>query len=163
MAARLVASLLTSSLIAVHAFAAPPAKPEKSGLPPPAIDAPGVAPASAPPADASGGMPAVASTADDGVQPVMPDTRLVRDKASRDARTQQASAIRASADSVTTRQEGTDTVEEYREKGKLRMIRIIPRTGPEQMYMDNNGDGRLVRDPLDGPVSPVYFTLYEWN
>ena len=57
----------------------------------------------------------------------------------------------------------TETREEYRQNGKLRMIRIRPRNGPEQIYFDQNSDGRLDRDPLDGPVAPVYFTIYEWN
>jgi len=54
-------------------------------------------------------------------------------------------------------------IREYRQNGKLRMIRIRPRNGPEQIYFDQNSDGRLDRDPLDGPVAPVYFTIYEWN
>jgi hypothetical protein len=91
----------------------------------------------------------------------MPDTRLVRDKAAR-SKDQSVEQIRATS-SVTRRQEGADTVEEYREKGRLRMVRVLPQTGPEQIYMDTNGDGRLERDPRDGPVSPVYFKIYEWN
>jgi hypothetical protein len=64
---------------------------------------------------------------------------------------------------VTERKEGKDTVREYREKGKLRMVRIVPQNGPTQTYYDRNGDGRLDKDPLEGPVAPVYFTIYEWN
>jgi hypothetical protein len=98
---------------------------------------------------------------EDPLQPAMPDTRMVRDKASRDKH-RSAEQIRASTE-MTRRQEGNDTIEEYREKGRLRMIRVIPQNGPEQIYMDANGDGRLDRDPRDGPVAPVYFKLYEWN
>jgi hypothetical protein len=29
--------------------------------------------------------------------------------------------------------------------------------------MDTDGSGRLARDPNEGPVSPVYYTLYEWK
>ena len=29
--------------------------------------------------------------------------------------------------------------------------------------MDSDGSGRLTRDPQEGPVAPVYFSLYEWN
>ena len=43
------------------------------------------------------------------------------------------------------------------------MVRVQPRNGAEQIYVDGNGDGRLDRDSVEGPVSPVYFTLYEWN
>ena len=43
------------------------------------------------------------------------------------------------------------------------MVRIKPGSGPVQTYIDANGDGRLDRDLIDGPVSPVYFSIYEWN
>jgi hypothetical protein len=119
--------------------------------PPPDIDAKGVE--TSPTAPESGL---------ETMEPAMPDTRPVRDKASR-SKDQSASEIEARSDSVTKRQEGGDTVEEYREKGKVRMIRIIPKKGPTQTYYDRNGDGRLDRNPVDGPVAPVYFTIYEWN
>lgn len=95
-------------------------------------------------------------------KPAMPDTRPVRDKATR-MRNERAEAIASDSDSVTQRQEGGDSIREYRRNGKLRMIRIKPAKGPEQIYFDQNGDGLLDRDPLDGPVAPVYFTIYEWN
>lgn len=144
-------SLLLVAAISVHAAEPAPVPvpvPGKTALPPPSLEEKGVA-TDAPEADAS-------------LNPAMPDTRPVRDKASRD-RERAIAEARAGSDSVTRREEGSDTVEEYREKGRLRMIRIIPRTGPEQIYLDNNGDGRLERDPRDGPVSPVYFTIYQWN
>jgi hypothetical protein len=127
------------------------ASPPGSAPPPPGIDEKGVEPSSVAPDSEA-----------DSVKPTMPDTRPVRDKASR-MKDRTAAEIEASTDSVTKRQEGDDTVEEYREKGKIRMVRIIPKKGPAQTYYDRNGDGRLDRNPLDGPVSPVYFTIYEWN
>ena len=89
-----------------------------------------------------------------------PDARLVRDRASRDA---SATAQRVSASQITTRKQGSDTVEEYRERGHVWMIRIVPQNGPTQTFMDSDGSGRLVRDPREGPISPVYYTLYEWK
>ena len=149
---RLMPALLASlSCLAMnsHAAADPapanPVPPVRSALPPPAIDDPGVGPAKA-----------VAET----IEPTMPDTRPVRDKAARD---KDVARIRSSSDAVTSRTEGGDTIEEYREKGRLRMIRIVPQNGPEQIYMDVNNNGRLDRDPRDGPVSPVYFTIYQWD
>lgn len=151
-------SLLSLLAGAGLAAADPPADPPtRSGvgqaLPPPHIDDPGVASAAA----------AATEQQADPLQPAMPDTRAVRDRASRADKQAQAEAIRKRSDNVTRRQEGDDTVEEYREHGQVRMIRIIPRTGPEQIYMDTSGDGRLERDPRDGPVAPVYFTLYQWK
>ena len=84
----------------------------------------------------------------------------MRDKASREAA---ASSERIAASDVTRRQQGEDTVEEYRENGRVWMIRIVRPTGPTQTFFANDGSGRLVRDPDEGPVSPVYYTLYEWK
>lgn len=147
----LLASLVggLSAIAAEPPPASVPSPSRSSALPPPAFEDRGVPTDAAAPIEAS-------------VEPEMPDTRPVRDKASR-SREDAAAQIRTSSDSVTRRQEGEDTVEEYREKGRLRMVRIIPRTGPEQLYMDNNNDGRLERDSRDGPVSPVYFTIYQWD
>lgn len=122
----------------------------QSAPPPPGIDEAGVQSAPAP------------VTGNETLKPNMPDTRPVRDKASR-SKDRTAAQIEAKSDSVTERTEGSDTITEYREKGKLRMVRIRPRNGPEHIYVDQNGDGRLDKDPLDGPVAPVYFTIYEWN
>ncbi len=92
--------------------------------------------------------------------PDKPDTRLVRDKP---ARQEAAVKERIAASQLTVRQEGEDTVEEYRENGKVWMIRIVPPNGPNRIFMDNTGTGRLSRDPKLGPIDPVYYTVYEWN
>lgn len=104
---------------------------------------------------------APAASAEDPLAPLpKPDARLVRDKASRiTAENRQ----RIAASDVTKRQQGSDTIEEYREHGRIWMIRIIPVNGPIQTFVTNDGSGRLVRDPHEGPVSPVYYSLYEWK
>ncbi|MEO8010622.1 MAG: DUF2782 domain-containing protein [Dokdonella sp.] len=144
-----IVGLLMFSLAASVALAAQPSArdPLPPALPPPAFDDKGVA-ATAPPSTSS------------TIEPAAPDTRLVRDKAARDP---DMESIRASSDDVKRRREGADTVEEYRENGRLRMIRIISQNGPDKFYIDRDSDGRLERDPGDGPASPVYFTIYEWN
>jgi hypothetical protein len=134
--------------------------------PPPGIDDPGVNPVTPP-----SSVPGAARTepvsepqpAADATAPLpKPDTRLVRDKASRDAAAT-SNAERISASEVTTRTEGSDTIEEYRQNGRLWMVRIVPANGPVQTFIDRDGRGRLTRDPSQGPISPVYYTLYEWN
>jgi hypothetical protein len=134
--------------------------------PPPGIDDPGVNPVTPP-----SSVPGAARTepvsepqpAADATAPLpKPDTRLVRDKASRDAAAT-SNAERISASEVTTRTEGSDTIEEYRPNGRLWMVRIVPANGPVQTFIDRDGRGRLTRDPSQGPISPVYYTLYEWN
>ncbi len=149
---RLMLALLSCLAVNGHAASDPavPAntvKPAGPALPPPAIDDPGV-------------QPSKAVAGADTLEPTMPDTRPVRDKAARD---KDVARIRSSSDAVTSRTEGGDRIEEFREKGRLRMIRIVPQNGPEQIYMDANNNGRLDRDPRDGPVSPVYFTIYQWD
>lgn len=63
---------------------------------------------------------------------------------------------------VTVRTEGEDTVEEYREGGRITMIRITPKHGPPREIMADE-NGKLERDPKLGPVAPVYYKVYEWG
>ena len=58
-----------------------------------------------------------------------------------------------------------DVVEEYRQGGTLYMVRVTPKGGVAYTLMDSNGDGQLDSDDAEdaGGVSPVYYTLYEWN
>ncbi|MBC6943295.1 MAG: DUF2782 domain-containing protein [Xanthomonadales bacterium] len=145
-----------SSLACAQQRPTPAEVPPPPGLNDPAAAAP--APQATPAASAAAATP---QPADDPLAPLpKPDARLVRDKASRDASTTQQ---RIAASQVTKRQQGSDTVEEYRQNGRIWMIRIVPINGPIQTFVTNDGSGRLVRDPREGPVSPVYYTLYEWK
>lgn len=56
-----------------------------------------------------------------------------------------------------------DVVEEYRQNGRVYMVKVRPQKGPPYMLLDTNGDGRLDETDGEGPVRPVYWTLYEWN
>lgn len=66
---------------------------------------------------------------------------------------------------VTIRTEGGTRIEEYREGGRVYMVRVVPEVGIPYSYIDTDGDGRLEGDPgtLRGGVKPVYYTLYEWE
>ena len=160
-----IASLLAALLFAaaVQAFAAPPSdKPKPAEVPPPpGMNDPGVATPTPVAQDANAQSAPVQTQDQDPLAPLpKPDNRLVRDKASRDAA---ANRERIAASNVTKRQQGSDTVEEYRQNGRIWMIRIVPINGPIQTFVTNDGSGRLVRDPNEGPVSPVYYTLYQWK
>lgn len=64
---------------------------------------------------------------------------------------------------VTSRTEANgDVIDEYRVAGQLRVVRITPRTGVVHYLIDQNGDGRLDSSRGDGPISPVYYKLFEW-
>jgi hypothetical protein len=56
-----------------------------------------------------------------------------------------------------------DVVEEYRQNGRLYLVKVTPRKGPSYQLLDTNGDGKLDRADHEGGVRPVYWTLYEWN
>lgn len=64
--------------------------------------------------------------------------------------------------SIRTEDNG-DTVEEYRQNGRVTMVKVRPKVGIPYTMMDTNGDGRLDRDDSNAPVAPVYYTIYEWD
>lgn len=120
---------------ATWAQGAPPAK--GSGLPPPAMNDPGVKPSS---------IPLPSSSIPPSIAP-----------AARAANGEEAPTV-----AVHTENNG-DTVEEYRHGGTLYMVRITSKSGPTQTFMVNGGSGKLIRDPRMGPVDPVYYTIYQWG
>lgn len=154
-----IATLLASA--ASFAVGAAQKKPTNTdAAPPPGLDDPGVTSKESAPAKDTASAPAAQADEDPLAPLPKPDARLVRDKASRDA---SANAQRIADSEVTTRKQGDDTVEEYRQQGHVWMIKIVPQNGPSQTFFDNDGSGRLSRDPKAGPISPVYYTLYEWK
>jgi hypothetical protein len=158
-------ALLWMMFATMLAIAAPPdakSPPRAEAPPPPGINDPGVTtPKSAAPADAATPADTAPNDADPLAPLPKPDMRLVRGRADRDP---QAMQQRMAASERTTRQQDGDTVEEYRQNGKVWAIHIVPQNGgPDSFFMDTTGTGRLSRDPQQGPVSPVYFSLYDWN
>ncbi len=78
----------------------------------------------------------------------------------------QAAANAAELPVVTVRQQGTDTVEEYRKHGKLVFVRVLSNNGPIRYYVDNPRDLPPTMQQLSGPsgvVQPVYYKLFEWK
>jgi hypothetical protein len=78
----------------------------------------------------------------------------------------QAEANAAELPVVTVRQQGTDTVEEYRKHGKLIFVRVLSDNRPARYYVDNPADVPLNMQQLSGPsgvVQPVYYKLFEWK
>lgn len=57
-----------------------------------------------------------------------------------------------------------DVVEEYRQGGKIFMVRITPAHGKPYYLYDDDRNGRLDRTDADrASVSPVYWTIYQWD
>jgi hypothetical protein len=57
-----------------------------------------------------------------------------------------------------------DRYEEYRQNGQVYMVRVVPAHGVPYTLMDEDHDGRLdTSDISKNDVSPVYYTIYEWD
>lgn len=57
-----------------------------------------------------------------------------------------------------------DRIEEYREGGKVYMVRITPVRGKPYYLYDDDRNGRLDRSDADRhTIAPVYWTIYEWD
>jgi hypothetical protein len=65
---------------------------------------------------------------------------------------------------VTVRKEGPNTIEEYRLRGKLYMMKVTPAHGHPYILMDNKGDGTFMRqdNPLDNGVRVPQWVLMEF-
>ena len=57
-----------------------------------------------------------------------------------------------------------DRYEEYRQNGHVFMVRVVPAHGIPYTLTDDDHDGRLDHSDISkNDVSPVYYTIYEWN
>lgn len=120
----------------LSAASAPP--PPGSALPPPGINDPGEKPQSVP-------LP------NTGIPPSLAP-------AAREA------AGRGDSTNVTSRTDANgDKIEEFRRSGSVYMVRITPKHGVPQTYHVDSTNGSLVPNPNQGPVSPVYYTIYKWG
>ena len=67
---------------------------------------------------------------------------------------------------ITVRQNGTERIEEYRKRGVLYFVRVVPQEGPPRYYVDKSSsippDLRHLSGP-SGVIEPVYFKLFEWK
>ena len=64
---------------------------------------------------------------------------------------------------VTIIKRGTDTVEEYRVGGKLYMLKVTPAHGVPYYMMDRQGDGRFVREDIQGPnIRPPMWVIFSF-
>jgi len=79
----------------------------------------------------------------------------------------QAAAEAAELPVITVRQQGSETVDEYRKGGKLYFVRVLSNEGPARFYVDDRASvPPNIMQQLSGPsgvVQPVYFKLGEWK
>lgn len=139
----------SSSSAAPHFAPAPP---------PPGMNDPGVNPAKAPPAETTKNEPA-SSPAE--LQPShlpgkpIPMPRMPGTAAAKDANGN-------SEPDVQVRKEGDNTIQEYRENGKVYMVVVTPKFGPQQIY-NVDPDGRVLEQNGQPPVKPVMYKIMQWG
>jgi hypothetical protein len=64
---------------------------------------------------------------------------------------------------ITIRKEGENTVQEYRIRGKLYMMRVTPAHGRPYVLVDHKGDGQFARqDNLDSGLRVPQWVLLEF-
>jgi len=75
-----------------------------------------------------------------------------------------AAEVPAIGQEVTTRTEGDQTVQEYRVKGKLYMVRVTPKHGRPYVLVDQRGDGQFTRhdNPLDTGLRVPQWVIKEF-
>jgi hypothetical protein len=68
------------------------------------------------------------------------------------------------APQVTTRTEGDKTIQEYRIRGKLYMMRVTPKHGKPYILMDSKGDGTFTKqdNTLDNGMRVPQWVLLEF-
>jgi hypothetical protein len=63
---------------------------------------------------------------------------------------------------VTVRQQGENTIQEYRQNGRVYMMVVTPKHGPQQVY-NVGADGQVVDPHAQAPVKPVMYKVMEWG
>lgn len=130
-------------------------------LPPPGMNDPGVNPAKEPAAAASTGSKPVSSPAElepshlPGKPIPVPKVAGVPAPAAHDANGQPPPDVKV-------RQEGENTIQEYRQNGRVYMVVVTPKHGPQQVYnVDENG---YMFDPVSRTkVKPVMYNVLQWG
>jgi hypothetical protein len=141
----------SSSSAAPHFAPAPP---------PPGMNDPGVNPAKAPP-PAEGSTSAEPAVSPAELEPShlpgkpIPMPRMPGTSSDRDANGN-------SAPDVQVRKEGDNTIQEYRENGKVYMVVVTPKVGPQQIY-NVDPDGRMLDQNGQPPIKPVMYKIMQWG
>lgn len=63
---------------------------------------------------------------------------------------------------VAVRQEGENTIQEYRQNGRVYMVVVTPKHGPQQIY-NVDPDGHMLDPNGQPPVKPVMYKVMQWG
>ena len=149
-------ALIASILIGAGGAAFAQGKPGSDPLPP----------VQAPPAMNDPGVKQAAPAAKETAAPATKPAEKSHEQSTLPPEVQAAANV-AELPVVTVRQNGNETVEEYRKKGKLLFVRVLEKQGPTKFYVDNPAviPPNLMQQ-LSGPsgvVQPVYYKLADWK
>lgn len=64
---------------------------------------------------------------------------------------------------ITEHQEGENTVQEFRQNGKLYQVVVVPKHGVPQYYDVDDAGNRTLRGTTGKGVRPVQYKVYEWG
>lgn len=56
-----------------------------------------------------------------------------------------------------------DKIEEYRQNGRIVMVKVTPKRGATYYFRDTDNDGKIDFSDSNSNVAPVYFKIYEWE
>lgn len=154
MKARLPLALAAVLLFAQAHAQDTPAKPDQPALPPPGMNDPGVKPTPE-------ATPAPSATSTQPTPAEMTPTRLPGKPIPLPRQPGDKGPSEAIPD-VQVRREGDQTIQEYRQSGRLYMVVVTPKNGVPQTYMVDN-QGKLRDEAGQPPVRPVMYKIMEWG
>jgi hypothetical protein len=66
---------------------------------------------------------------------------------------------------ITIIRRGKKTIQEYRQGGRLYMVKVVPDIGPPYYFLDSNGDGRLDirRSDMNQDTNINMWKILEWD
>ncbi len=63
---------------------------------------------------------------------------------------------------VAVHREGDNTIQEYRQNGRVYMVVVTPKVGPQQVY-SVDPDGHMLDPNGQPPVKPVMYKIMQWG
>ena len=154
MKARLPLALAAVLLFAQAHAQDVPAKPDQPALPPPGMNDPGVAPR---PDAAPAPSPVSTQSTPAELEPThLPGKPIPLPRQPGDTGPSEA------IPDVQVHRDGDQTIQEYRQSGRLYMVVVTPKNGVPQTYMVDN-QGKLRDQAGQPPVRPVMYKIMEWG
>ncbi|GAB2581012.1 DUF2782 domain-containing protein [Dyella jejuensis] len=153
-----VLSVLAASPVVAQTSSSSTAAPHFAPVPPPpGMDDPGVNPSREPMSASSAAPASTPAELEPSQLPgkPIPAPKLPGAPAGHDANGQPPPE-------VSVRQEGENTIQEYRQNGRVYMVVVTPQHGPQQIY-NVDADGHMLDPHGQPPVKPVMYKIMQWG